>query len=418
MKRHIKLSPQVVVHDFSPINGGGKPKPYNVNLNAHFSAIKGALNTAHQDALQDRAVAEALIGLENTPQQTILTFKENTKNPARLKIDSLDKHGMELVSVNKIDGIVVANVAVPFDKFASLADLVEQYGHEKLANGKPKNQPLIESISFINNADIPSLWFSDKPFPNDVHRKHNFELWFTTHHVDSKAISLKLAEYAPLCGITLKNDSLNFKQRLVKIAAASITELEKLQRLTGLLVEVRPAAIVASDFTAMPATEQMDWSQAPQYDIAPGAIPICILDTGVNGQHPLLRLIVNPKTHIVHDPSWGVNDVQGHGTNMAGLAALGDLKLVLFNSKIDVTATIESAKILPDHGSNEPELYGVITSDVVYNIDAIKPSNNRVYTLAITADYSLRGRPSSWSAALDLLAAETPDDDSRRLFIV
>lgn len=103
---------------------------------------------------------------------------------------------------------------------------------------------------------------------------------------------------------------------------------------------------------------------------------------------------------------------------MAGIAAFGDVKHALTTDTFNVNVNIESVKILPDVGSNSPELYGTITNDAVYNIDAIKPSNNRIYTLAITSDYSLRGSPSSWSASIDLLASETPDDDTRRLFVI
>ncbi|AJR08589.1 Y4bN protein [Photobacterium gaetbulicola Gung47] len=97
---------------------------------------------------------------------------------------------------------------------------------------------------------------------------------------------------------------------------------------------------------------------------------------------------------------------------------LGDLKYTLTNSQVDITSSIESAKILPDSGYNKPELYGVLTESLVYDIDAIRPSKNRIYTLAVTSEYTLQGAPSSWSATIDMLAAETPDDDTRRLFII
>ena len=38
--------------------------------------------------------------------------------------------------------------------------------------------------------------------------------------------------------------------------------------------------------------------------------------------------------------------------------------------------------------------------------------------MAVTSPYSLRGIPSSWSAAVDLLASGSPDDDNKRLFLI
>ena len=67
---------------------------------------------------------------------------------------------------------------------------------------------------------------------------------------------------------------------------------------------------------------------------------------------------------------------------------------------------------------NEPHLYGSITGEAVARVEIQAPDRNRGICLAVTApDRRDRGRPSSWSAALDDLAVGSDGDDSRLFFV-
>jgi hypothetical protein len=113
------------------------------------------------------------------------------------------------------------------------------------------------------------------------------------------------------------------------------------------------------------------------------------------------------------DPAWGSHDNgggprnMGHGTEMAGLAGFGDLALVLASwSPIQMRHRLESVKILPPVGENPPDLYGAITAQAVSRPEINVPERPRVFSLAVTAtDERDRGQPTSWSAAVDALAA-------------
>ena len=62
----------------------------------------------------------------------------------------------------------------------------------------------------------------------------------------------------------------------------------------------------------------------------------------------------------------GKNDHNGHGTEMAGVALYYDLKDKLSTSDtVDVYHHLESVKILPPHGENDPDLYGAVTGQAV-----------------------------------------------------
>lgn len=309
MKKHIKLKPNLVEYKFTPKGTPNTPKEFNLNRNAHFAKINKSLGMAIKESEYNREFATGILGENNAPKSTILSFKENLDNPKRLKIESLDARGMELVSVNEVDNCVTANVSIPFDKIEVLATLINQYGTEDSKFNKPKNQSLIESISEIHKTTLSDLWFSSEPFPEDIDAIENFELWFSVKDKLNGIVEDKISECANYCNVTFKNGSLSFQGRLVKIVTSSISNLEMFQTLSGLISEVRPASIASTDFTNSTYNEQKDWADSLTYNVAPSPVSICILDTGVNVAHPLLNKISPPHLQISSDPNWTASDI-------------------------------------------------------------------------------------------------------------
>src|SRR5665213_3215544 len=78
---------------------------------------------------------------------------------------------------------------------------------------------------------------------------------------------------------------------------------------------------------------------------------------------------------------------------------------------------LETVKILPPAGQNEPRLYGAITGEGIACAEAQAPRRRRVFCMAVTSEVGLgRGRPSSWSAAVDQLCYG--GGDRRRLIVL
>jgi hypothetical protein len=103
---------------------------------------------------------------------------------------------------------------------------------------------------------------------------------------------------------------------------------------------------------------------------------------------------------------------------MAGIALYGCLTTLFGDTKpVTLHHRLESVKILPDHGQNDPELYGAITSQGISRAEIVSPARNRVFCLAVTADGRDEGLPSSWSGALDRICAGV-DNGSQRLICV
>jgi len=121
---------------------------------------------------------------------------------------------------------------------------------------------------------------------------------------------------------------------------------------------------------------------------------------------------------------------------MAGLALYGDLTPVLAGTqKLVLRHRLESVKILPPgaHPVNPPDLYGAVTAEAASRAEIQAPERRRTFSMSIAAtDERDRGQPTSWSAALDALAAGRSFDPStqglayldegadaaRRLFVV
>lgn len=419
MKEHIKISLKQKLYGFSPIPPKIEKKIVPVNRNAHFAKVRGSLQQALSVAESgDRYLADFFEDIE-PPKNIVLTFKENLEINERLAISSLDSHGMKLLSVNKVDNKTIANVSVPKDKIDKLKLLVDDYGTK--VQGKknnPKNKTLIESISEIEYGNIGFLWFGNKPLPINKDEIINVEIWLNNDAPDIHDVQEELSRACDVVGITVINGSLKFKERIVRIVLASVNQLSLLQLSLQCIAEIRPANTVTLDFLNLKATEQFQWSNTLSHTLSNNRIPVCILDTGVSYGHPLLNNFTNTNCVISAEPHWNPLDQQGHGTGIAGLVIFGDLKYALQNTTVEISATIESVKILPDSGANDPKLYGAITSDAVYSLESINPSNNRIFTMAVTSEYNLRGAPSSWSAKIDELCSGTPDDETKRLFVI
>lgn len=153
---------------------------------------------------------------------------------------------------------------------------------------------------------------------------------------------------------------------------------------------------------------------------------ISILDTGVNYNNQLLSKVCCDDYSVSWEPDWPKYDqyqplgpFNEHGSLQAGLAAFGNLMdVVLENESITISHIIESARILPPHGMNEPLLYGDITVGTAYKLEATRSHINRVYSLAVTSDHEREsGRPSSWSAEIDHFTSGMKDG-KYRLFVI
>jgi hypothetical protein len=190
------------------------------------------------------------------------------------------------------------------------------------------------------------------------------------------------------------------------------------------IAELRIAKDTPALFLEMGPIEQADWAGDLRGRVIrpPVTAPaICLLDSGVNRLHPLIEPALEEIDQHSYDDAWGVGDSaawRGHGTQMSGVALYGDLQAALTHGRpVELRHRLETVKILPPAVGNDPDLYGAVTAVAVAKAEARAPRRRRVYCLAVTSEIGLgRGRPSSWSAAVDQLTYG--GGDRRRLMII
>jgi hypothetical protein len=81
--------------------------------------------------------------------------------------------------------------------------------------------------------------------------------------------------------------------------------------------------------------------------------------------------------------------------------------------QVKLTHGVESMKILPPQGfpPTEPPCYGVVTQGAVAKVETMRPNAVRGFCLAMSASDFPPERPSTWSGALDQIAAGSMPGD-------
>jgi hypothetical protein len=336
-----------------------------------------------------------------------------------LKFESLDlrQQGIELLSVIKRDGKMVAVCFVPDGKLNYFIKRIEEYRDDVTKTGKPKNEPLIANIEDVRLAAVDALWTDDRVrLPGDDDSIW-WEIWLRSDDDDALAA---LQAAATISGFELSGERLTFPERRVVTARCTKRQLSRSIKLVGVIAELREAKKTAAEFVDLPPTKQYEITGdlLERLTASADAPATCLLDTGAVRGHPLLAASLSEADCQAYKTEWKNDDEDGHGTSMAGLALFGDLVNVLADqSPVELESRLESVKILEKNDPNPPHLYGAVTIESVLKAEAAAPSRPRVIAMAVTAESLERGEPSTWSAAVDKLTSGQ-DDNVRRLLIV
>tara|TARA_R110002167_G_scaffold231049_1_gene436214 strand:- start:219 stop:2732 length:2514 start_codon:yes stop_codon:yes gene_type:complete len=348
-----------------------------------------------------------------------------------LPLNSLDTRDFKLYSCrDTVDGREIALVFIPEARRVAFQSKLDQYLNPQLdrQGQKPRNHNLIGSIEAVRLAELSSFW-TDAPerFPADANQEVWWELWLRNRTGEN---SLEIAQQlSERIGAQLGNTSQQFFDSSVVLIKATTNQLAQARELIGNLEELRRAKETPNVLIHSSPVEQQAWIDdlCGRVQLQPDiSTSVCILDSGVNYTHPLLAHAIDGSMAECWHPGWSHFDAYSilgpfddHGSKQAGLALFGDLQQAVVDSGTVVLAhQIESARIFPPMGSNDPELYGAITIGTAEKIETERPDWNRVYSLAITSDVEdLGGQPSSWSAEIDLYASGF-DDGRQRLFII
>lgn len=136
---------------------------------------------------------------------------------------------------------------------------------------------------------------------------------------------------------------------------------------------------------------------------------LCIIDSGIIANHPLLANNVGHEEAILTQTS-SPADAHGHGTMVAGLAVFGDVRSCYELGQFASSLTLFSARVLNDRNEFDDEK--LIINQMREAIETFRqqPYDCRVFNLSlgsgIPAFDSIRPRQTLWAEELDVLARE------------
>lgn len=405
--------------------GGGEKAGFTGDRAGHGRRLKRELEGAL-----------APIGEDAEDAGTYITF---VSFPGlELALESLDPRGVgeqpELVAVREEPGpqgtVQVATVYIPDGKKEYFLKRLTAYVASATTD-KIKHAALVEGIQSIRRATIRELWTDpDGQFPSDPAATVWWEVWLRRRDGDERT---RFAAFATAHGLRTSEHYLGFGDRTVVLLRSTADQLADAFHALDDIAELRRPHELASLLTTLPASEQAEWVDELRRRLraaGPAAPAVCVLDTGVQDGHPLLTdSLASADVHTA-DPNWQARAVDGHGTEMAGLALYGDLQQAILSSHpVELRHRLESVKLLPDAGNNDRELYGGLTARSVDRPEIQAGRRPRVFMLAVTARREPgdnvdglgdnepegrpdAGRPTSWSATIDALSFGRAIDDT------
>jgi hypothetical protein len=330
---------------------------------------------------------------------------------------------IELVAIAERDHKVHATVFVPEGGLVRFERLIEEYNDPRLDTSKqrPKNERLLAQVEHIRSAALEALWTDDPRLIPAPGQSIWWEAWLRVAE-DRQAIFEFFRTHGTRLGLQVGERYINFPERIVVAARGTREQMSQSMMLLNVIAELRRPKDTAEFFIDLHPNEQAAWVQEllGRCQFPAGNVPyVCLLDTGVTHQHPLITPVLDAADLHTNNPAWGIADQFGHGTQMAGLSVYGDLVDALADQlPVVVRHRLESVKLLRAPGANTGEQYGDLTREAVARAEIAAPQRRRVLCMAVSSkDDRDRGRPSSWSAAIDALTSGA-EDETRRLMIV
>ncbi len=429
-RRHVVVPLQPITENYRPHGREIKPRPYPVppDRAAHARTLRDALENAAAEASAQRT--ESNVVIHGAVQGCYIQFE--SPPDVQLKLASLEdrRQGIELRAVQTVhreDGaqtVQLATVFVPDGKIKHFITRFEQYATERTKKGEPKHKDLVDRIAALRHATLRALWtdeFSAYPRADEA---ITWEIWL--RRCDGHELE-RFFEFAQAVELTIGAHRLAFYDRIIVLSHGTVHQLSASIDVLNDIAELRRAKQSAGFAAHAPATEQVRRIENLVRRTTPPPIhapAVCILDTGVTRAHPLLEAVIAPNDATAVNPAWGPHDDgggpqnMGHGTEMAGLAIYGDLANTLSSTDdLHLKHRLESVKILPPTGVNDPELYGAVTAQAVSRPEITAPDRPRVFSLTVTAlDKRDKGQPTSWSASIDALSAGRIFDQTNHEF--
>ncbi len=320
------------------------------------------------------------------------------------------KQGIRIAAVRTDDtGAQIGGLFVPQKAETFLQRTLSDY---VTGGGSQAAKKRLEQIEKISPASVSTLWFDRRPLPQPG-QSIWWECWCW------KDREGHLQRPAERLGLRVSEQRLIFPECVVVPVYGTQADIERLLVNTDAVEKLRNASDTPHVFLTEMVEEQVHLIHDLASRIAPApdsALVACVLDTGVNRSHPLIQGSLGIDDQHAIDEIWGVDDHYpgGHGTQMAGMALIGDLTHPVADARrINLGHRLETVTLLPPSKfpPTKPANYGYVTQQAI-NLPEIKaPGRERVFCMAVTNEGVPGDRPTSWSAAMDQAAAGKMDGE-------
>jgi hypothetical protein bacD2_01288 len=421
------IIPQGIKRDIdysSMVSGGGRSFIPERNRQEHAEYLQRKFDAARVD---DTNVKQQM-GAISLPARSGIYLEFASAPTYDLASKSLEdkKAGIRLLNIRQVkteddQEQTFATIYIPHGEENVLLGKLHKYATEE-CNGKPKNDTLFRSIEDVKLALLEALWTDkQKDFPTE--KDDWYEAWIRISGVEKATIDQQCNRFKTSLQslhIPYKKDSiLTFPERAVFLVCANKTSLANLLACSDQLAELRMGRVLTGFLSKENRNEQQEWVDdlRSRLEINNDTDSVvCVLDSGINNGHPLLEPII-PEKNCGSVVGEGIADGNGHGTRMCGTVIYGDMSSYLDNNqKIQIDNQVGSVKLLPNNHPNPKEIWGFLTEQAVATSEIIFPKKTICYCMAITAEESEKGKPTSWSGAVDSIAYN--NNEKGRLLII
>ncbi|TWT41494.1 hypothetical protein KOR42_47650 [Thalassoglobus neptunius] len=416
--RHFLLQDTRTQYGYTSTSSGGgkKNSPPRPERTTHANKLLTNLVRAEKKAKARQEKEPAREGLQFIP----MVFDESSNFKLELEQVENTSPGARIVSAKQRNGRTEYLVAIPDSEVGKFANKFRAYRDENTKKEKPKHEKLSSSVESIDAAELKDYWTGASDTLPDANTSLWWEVWLDLSDSDED-VEKWFRDTAKTQKLQLSQERVRFPDRLVILGHASFEQWRNFPGLLKHLAELRQANIVAGEFTSLTPAGQAEFinSMLARTKFAGSdAVRVCILDKGAERGHLLLEDSLAEQDTQAWDIEWGSDDHDGHGTAMAGVCLFGPLEKPLYSDEENTLLhRLESVKILPRKGENNPPDYGPITIGSMALAETASPETQRIFCMAVTAPGDDQWRPTLWSAALDQ-AASGASDNHRRLLVL
>lgn len=390
--------------EYAPKGGGGKSE--------WFPAVQNRRATA------DRILAEVEALIAAAEEDPIAS----ASGLAPMTVRATAPHGVNssvpgprrntVLSFLGFDREARVNVALDPTSYGSFENAAERY--VDYDDGKrPNHFNFFEARPRIALTTVNDLWTGSAP-PPEPEDAITWEVWLqpvAEPRFREALEQLRLpnppraVEFADMRVVGIEARRRDF-DRIAR--SASIAQLRPASSLNSRILQgspgIRSAAVAAA---AGRITRAHEDSPA-----------VCLLDTGINGDHPLLDGSVRFQgaVGLSRGADYDGDDVTGHGTQMAGMALFEDLPGLMDRGSVSLNVVLESVSIEPpDDALATGSLPAARVREAVDFVERDR-AGPRTFCLAMNAAHEPdNGSVSSLSCEIDQLAFEVAGP---RLFCV